>query len=157
MTLRINGLRPDVRCRYGHRAGPARESSRFFISYGTHTGPARDPQGCRTAPLRTRKGIDTTRVGKIPHGCRIWSCYGARTVPTRAVHGLFTICKPVRGPKTYNACIKTLRAPYGEAKSERRRTGPVQTPWVDVRLLLKTTREQPVRGPGVWCDWGIRH
>ena len=48
------------------RAGPARKSSMFFISYGTRTGPVRDPQGCRTAALRTRKGIDTTRIGKTP-------------------------------------------------------------------------------------------
>ena len=32
----------------------------------------------------------------------------------------------------------------------------VWAPWVDVRFLFKTAREQPVRGPGVWCDWGIK-
>ena len=31
----------------------------------------------------------------------------------------------------------------------------MRAPWVDVRFLFKTAREQPVRGPGVWCDWGI--
>ena len=72
-----------VRCTCGHRTGPARESSMFFISYGIRTGP------------------------------------------------------------------------YGEAKFVRRRTGPVRAPWVDVRFLFKTAREQPVRGPAVWCDWGI--
>ena len=33
--------------------------------------------------------------------------------------------------------------------------GPYGPPWVEVRFLFKTAREQPVRGPGVWCDWGI--
>ena len=49
-----------VRCPYGRRTGPARESQMFFTSYGILTGPVRDPQGCRTAPLRARKEIDTT-------------------------------------------------------------------------------------------------
>ena len=31
----------------------------------------------------------------------------------------------------------------------------IQAPCVDVRLLFKTALEQPVLGPGVWCDWGI--
>ena len=52
--------------RTGIAWGPARKSSMFFISYGTRTGPERDPQGCRTATLRTRKGIDATRIGKTP-------------------------------------------------------------------------------------------
>ena len=116
------------------------------------------PQGCRTAPLRARKGIDTTRICQNPARASYLvergPC-GPRTDPARTVHGLFMISKPERGPWTYNACIKTLRAPYGEAKFVRRRTGPVRAPWVDVRFLFKTAREQPVRGPGVWCDWGI--
>ena len=57
------------------------------------TGPVRDQQGCRTVPLRTRKGIDTTIIARNPARHRIW-LYG----PVRAVHGLFTISKPVRGP-----------------------------------------------------------
>ena len=31
-----------VRCPYGHRTGPTRESSMFFISYRTRTGSVRD-------------------------------------------------------------------------------------------------------------------
>ena len=46
-------------------------------------------------------------------------------------------------------------APYGEPKFVRRRTGLVRAAWEDVRFLFKTAREQPVRGPGVWCEWGI--
>ena len=80
--------RVPVRCPYGHRTGPAR-GSMFFISYRTRTGPVRDPQGCRTTPLWTRKGIDTTIIGKNP----AWASYLAvrgRTGPLRFPHGLFT-------------------------------------------------------------------
>ena len=82
--------------------GPARESSMFFISYGTHTGPVRDPQGRRrTTSLRTRKGIDTARIDKNPARASylaVWGPYGPLTVPARAVHGLFRISKSIRGP-----------------------------------------------------------
>ena len=80
-----------VRCPYGRHTGPARESQRFFISYGIRTGPVRDPQGCRTALLRARKGIDTTIICKNP----AWASYVAirgRTGSVRTPHGLFTGC-----------------------------------------------------------------
>ena len=76
--------------------GPVRESSMFFISYWTRTGPVRDPQGCRTAPLKTHKGIDTTRIGKNPARASYFAVRrpcGPRTVPTRTVHGLFKISR----------------------------------------------------------------
>ena len=81
--------------------GPARESSMFFISYGARTGPVRNPQWCRTAPLRARKGIDTTTIGKNPARASYLAVrvpYGSLMVPARAVHGLFTFSQPVRGP-----------------------------------------------------------
>ena len=62
---------------------------------------------------------------------------------------------PCAMPVHCDACIKTLRAPHGETKFVRRRMGPMRAPWVDARFLFKTAREQPVRGPGVWSDWGI--
>ena len=55
-----------VQCPYGRLTGPARESQMFFISYGIRTGPVRDPQECRTAPLWARKGIDKTIICKNP-------------------------------------------------------------------------------------------
>ena len=33
--------------------------------------------------------------------------------------------------------------------------GPVSGRTIFVRNSLWTAREQPLRGPGVWCDWGI--
>ena len=100
----------------------------FFISYGTRTGPVRDPQGCRTAPLRTRKGIDTTKIDKNPARASYLTVRG-RTGPLRSPHGLFKGCLGFQNPygarKLYfNACIKTPRAPYGEAKFVRRPCGP---------------------------------
>ena len=84
--------------------GTPRKSSMFFISYGTRTGPVRDPQGCRTAALRTRnlKELTQPELAKLPHGRRIWP-YGARTGPLRAPQGLFT------------GCLQSLN-PYGARK-----------------------------------------
>ena len=93
--------RCPVWCPYGHRTGPASESSMFFICYGTRTGPVRDPQGCRTTPLRTRTGAVTTKIDKNPAWASYLAVrgpYGSLTVPARAVRGLFSISKPVRCP-----------------------------------------------------------
>ena len=130
-----------MRCPCGHRTSPAQESSMFFISYRTRVWPARVPWH--------NHNWQKSRTGVVS-----WP-YGARTGPLRSPHGLFTISKPVWDPSVYNACIKTLQAPYGEAKFILHRTGPVRAPWVDVQFLFKTAREQPIRAPGVWCDWGI--
>ena len=73
------------------RASYARESSIFFISYGTRTGQVRDPQGCLVAPLRIRKGIDTSIIGKNPARAS-YLTVRARMGPFRSPHGLFTGC-----------------------------------------------------------------
>ena len=115
-----------LRCPCGHRTGPARESSMSLISCGTRTEPVLDPQVCRTAPLRTRKKIYTTRICKNP----------AREsyVAVRDPYGPLAVLTP---------------AVQGKAKFVQRCTGPVRplrSQWVDVRILFKTAREQPVRG-----------
>ena len=93
--------RDPVRCPCGHRTGPARESSMFFISYGARTGPMRGPSVTRKGAVRRPYGhvreLTQPELAKIPHGRRIWP-YGVRTGPARAVHGLLLISKPVRGP-----------------------------------------------------------
>ena len=53
------------------------------------TGPVRDPQGYRTAHLRTRKGIDTTIIGKNPARASYLAVrgpYGPLTGCSRAVY-----------------------------------------------------------------------
>ena len=121
-----------ARCPCGHRAGPVREPSMFFISYGTRTGPVRDPQGCRTAPLRTRKGINSARIGKIQHGRRIWP-YGSRTGHLRLSHGLFTGCltslNPYEARKLKMHALKLCGPRTGRQNSygtARARAGPVR-------------------------------
>ena len=46
---------------------------------------------------------------------------------------------------------------YGPRAGRQNSYGAARAPWVDARFLFKTAREQPVRGPGVWCDWGINN
>ena len=41
---------------------------------------------------------------------------------------------------------------YGAARA---RTGPVGGRTIFVQNSPGISREQPVRGPGGWCDWGI--
>ena len=73
-----------VRASYGSRM----EIFNVFHNYGTRTMPVRDPQGCRTWPLRTRKGIDTIIIGKYPARASYLAVRG----PLRSPHGLFTGC-----------------------------------------------------------------
>ena len=66
------------------RAGIVRAPHGNLQCFSYPSGPVRDPQGCRTAALRTRKGIDTTRIGKTPAR--------ASYLAARAPQGLFTGC-----------------------------------------------------------------
>ena len=136
---------------HGPRAVPVRESQMFFISYGIHTGPLRDPQGCRTAPLRARKGIDTTIICKNPARESYVAVLGLAG-PVRIVHGCLSSHNPCGARKLIMDASKL----YGPRTGGQNSNGASRAPWVDVRFLFKTAREQPVRGPGLWCDWGIR-
>ena len=79
--------------------------------------------------------------------------------PHRYRHGLFTSC--LQSLKLYGArklimhTLKLYGPPNGEAKFVRRRKGPVWAPSVDAPFLFKTARDQPVQGPGVWCDASV--
>ena len=104
------------------------------------TGPVRDPQGCRTAPLRARKGIDTAIIGKNSArasylavrgpGC-LWylNPYGARKLIMHALklYGPRTERQnsygAARGPRewTYDFCSNSP----GTA-----RTGPGSVMWL---------------------------
>ena len=76
---------------------PARESSMFFISHATVRGPCVTRKGAVRRPYGHVRELTQPQLSKIPHGRHIWP-YGPLTVPARAVHGLFTFSKPVRGP-----------------------------------------------------------
>ena len=135
----------------------------FFISYGTRTGPVWDPQGCRAATLRTRKGNDTTRIGKTPARAS-YLAVRARTDPLRAPQGLFTgslqYLNPYGARKLIIHALKLYGPRTGRQNSygaARGRSGPVSGRTIFVQISLGTAREQPERGPGVWCDWGITY
>ena len=86
-----------VRASFGARTGIFNVFHIQRDPCGSHVGPA----GGRTAPLRTRKRIDTTRIGKKlarTSYLAVRGPHGPLTVPARAFHGLFTIPKPERGP-----------------------------------------------------------
>ena len=143
------------------RAMPVRAPHGNLQCFSYPTGPVRGPCVTRKGAVRRPYGhareLTQPRLAKIPHVRRIWP-YGALTGPLRSPHGLFTGCLHDQNPYGTRKLIMhalKLRAPYGEAKLVRRRTGPVWAPWVDVRFWFKTAREQPVQGPGVWCHWGI--
>ena len=90
-----------LRCPCGNRTGPARESSLSLISCGTRTEPVRDAQVCRTAPLRTRKKIDTTRICKNlaqESYVAVRDPYGPLAVLIPAVHGKAKFVQRCTGP-----------------------------------------------------------
>ena len=78
-----------LRASYGPRTGIFNVFHILRGPYEARTGPARNPQGCRKAPLRTCKGIDTTILGKNPARASFLAVRGP---------WLFMISKPVRGP-----------------------------------------------------------
>ena len=123
----------------------------LFISYVTRTGPVWDPQGCRTALLRARKGIDTTRIGKNPARASYFAVrdpYG----PVRFTHGLFTgylksqnlygarklmpQSHHTPGPRT--DCSRAVHRLFW-TKIVRPLTGPARGPCGAVRILPSRT------------------
>ena len=138
--------------------GPARARKylqRLYAYFIVRMGAERVPRGRRKAPLRTRKVFDPAKNGKISHGRRIYIAMWTHTGPYAGAWPPYvprTSClRVVWGPKAYNTCIKTLRAPY--AKFVRRPTGPLRAYWPrpgpcrDERFLFKITREQPGNSP----------
>ena len=141
----FTGLHMDpVQCRCGHRTGPAWESPMFFIFYGSRMGPVQEPQGCRMAPLRTREGIDTTRICKkkrtgvvcdrtgpvyAPYmGC-LWSLnpYGACKLMMHA----FKLFGPCTGRQnSYGAAPVTGCTIFVQNSPGTARTGPGSVMWL---------------------------
>ena len=148
----------------GRSAGAVRAQHGNLQCFSYPTGPVR----ARARPARVPYGA-LTDTWENWHN-QNWQKSGTgvvfdRTGPVRApygprwdVHGLFTISKPVRGPWAYNACIKLYGPVRGgniRTKPHGARAGPVSGRTILVQNRPGTGREQPIRGPGVWCDWGI--
>ena len=125
-----------VRGPNGHRTGPARKSSMLFISYGTRTGPVRDPQGCRTAVLRTRKGIDTTRIDKTP----------ARA-SYLAPQGLFTGCLESLNPYGARKLIMHALKLYGPRTGRQNSYGAARGPCGPREWTYDFCSKQPGNSP----------
>ena len=144
---------------HGPRAMSVRALHGNFQCVSHPMGPVRGPCGTRKGVARLSYGhvrelVFVTRICKIPHGRCIWA-YGACTDPLRSPHGLFKGCLRSRNPygarKLKMSALKLCGPRTGRQKSY----GDARNSWMDVRFLFQTAREQPVRGPGVWCDWGI--
>ena len=129
------------------RAGIARALHGNLQCFSYPTGPVRDPQGCRTAPLRTRKGIHAAIIGKNPTRAlylAVRGPYGPLTVLARGVHGLFAISKPMVGLLT---CICVTRPQW--VKACNRDTNVLQpTWWYYIHYLSPTQRR--VHGLRQW-------
>ena len=127
---------------WSHRAtGPVRFDTTPYGNsqcFSYLTVPAWAPCGT----CKSREGIDTTRICKIPARPSYVAVRGP-TVPlsatARAVRGLFTISKPVRARKLTMHASKL----YGSRTGTQNSYGAARSPWVDVRFLFKTAREQP--------------
>ena len=79
-----------VRASYGPRKG-------IFNVFHILRDPCGTRKGAVRHPYRHVRELIQPELTKIPHGCHIWP-YGPLTIPARAVHRLFRISKPVRGP-----------------------------------------------------------
>ena len=134
-----------------------------MIYISNPTGPVRGPcvtgKGCRTAPFGHVRELTQPKLAKISHGRRIWP-HGSCTGPARAVHGLFMILNPYGARKLIMHALK-LHGPhtgrqnsYGAARGP---CGPREWTYDFCSKQPGTVREQPVRGPGVWCGWGINN
>ena len=126
---------------------PVREYLMFFNSYGTLTEPVRDPQGCRTAPLWTRKGIDTIRICKNPVRASYLTVRGPHG-SLRSPHGLFRGC--LRAPDPYGArklIIHVLKL-YGPRTGRKNSYGAARGPY-DICSKLPGNSPRTARtGPG---------
>ena len=126
-----------VRASCGPRTGIFNVFHIIWDPYGARAWPASVPYGT----LTDTQGIDKIIIGKIPHGRRIWP-YGSRAGPTRAVHGLITI--PTPGAR--KLIMHALKL-YGSRTGRQNSYGAARGPWVNLRFLFKTAREQPRNSP----------
>ena len=134
----VRALHGNLQCS-SYPTGPVRGPC------GTHKGAVRQPYG------HVRK-LTQRELSKLPHGHRIWP-YGARM---QTPQGLFTGSLQYLNPYGARKLIMHALKLYGPRTGRQNSYGAALGPCVDVRFLFKTAREQPVRGPGVLCDWGIR-
>ena len=146
--------RIPVRCPYGHRTGPARESSMFFIPYGTRKGPCGTRKGTVRHTYGHARELIQPELTKIPHGRRIWP-YGTRTGPLQSPHGLFTGCLGYQNPYGARKLIMHALTLYGPRTGRQNSYGAALGPCGPREWTYDFCTKQSGNSPGVWCDWGI--
>ena len=139
MTPRVPRAVP-VRASYGPRTGMFNIFHIPRDPYGARVGPARVPYGALTD---TQGNWHNQNWQKNPHGRRILP-YGPRTVPARAVHGLFKISKPVRARKLIMHALKLYRPRTGRQNSY----GAARGPCGPREWTYDFCPKQPVNSPG---------
>ena len=102
-------------------------------------GPVRDPQGCRTAALRTRKGIDTTRISKTPAR--------ASYLAVRAPQGLFTGCLQSLNPYGAHKLIMHALKLYGPRTGRQNSYGAARAPCGPREWTYEFCSKQPGNSP----------
>ena len=112
-----------MRGSYGHRTGPARKSSMFFVSYGTRTGPCGTRKGAERQSYGHVREFTPPELAKLPHGRRIWS-YGA----VRAPQVLFTGCLQSLNPYGARKLIMHALKLYGPRTGRQNSYGAVRGP-----------------------------
>ena len=132
-----------VRQPYGH----VRELTRIGktparVSYLAVRAPCvQDPQGCRTAALRTRKGIDqnwqNSRTGVV---------FG-RTGPLRAPQGLFTGCLQSLNPYGARKIIMHALKLYGPRTGRQNSYGAARGPCGPHEWTYNFCSKQPGNSP----------
>ena len=118
--------RVPMRCPFGHRMG-------IFNVFHI----IRDPYGARVGiSIRTRKGIDTTKIGKNPTRVSYLAAWGP-DAPYSPHAGCLRSLNPYGTPKLMMYALKL----YGFRTGRQNSYGLTRGLWVDVWLLFKT-------GPG---------
>ena len=121
----------------------------FFHILWDPCGLVCDPQGCRTGPLWTRKGIYTTRIGKNPAR--------ASYMAVRTPYGLFTGCLWSLNPYGARNLIMHASKPYGprtgRQNSYAARAGPVSGRTIFVQNSPGTARTGP--GSVMWLTQAL--
>ena len=132
--------------RLGHRAGPARESSMFCISYGTRTGPCGTSKGAVRHPYGHVRELIQPELTKIPHGRRIWP-YGTSTGPLQSPHGLFTGCLGYQNPYGARKFIMHALKLYGPRTGRQNSYGAARGPYGPREWTYDFCSKQPGNSP----------
>ena len=139
-----------VRASYGPRTGIFNV---FHILRDPYGGPCVTRKGAVRRPYGHARELAQPELAKIPHGRRIWP-YGARKVPLRSPHGLFTGCLRYLNPYGAHKLIMHALKLYGPRTGRQNPHGARAGPLNGRTIFVQNSPGTAVRALGVWCDWG---